>query len=453
MPVTIFQQANQLNVSNTDLLFGVSSSFATGSQFQYILNLYNTGSNLLTTIKQQPNPSYRGVFNISNITNQYLDYDTDPILFQAGVDSIYYQMSNTAQYFKIDVTEQTGSSISSSVWVNPTPTNTSYGWIYLLNGTQNPNAGQFNWISTPYFRPEPTPTINTFNHNVALTRASRTQYVDSTDFMTISMLNGDILNNNNQVQDIYYTEFKIYNGNTLVSTQGEFNLNTGNAPNAGGPRPNPSEEYPMPFAWSQNDKSRLLSIGIGPRNITNIGNYNMALQPWTHYTVTLYNQEAVDQVNFNGIYDQFTIYKDTQCTGFEPVRFIWSNEFGVWDYFNFKLVTNKVTRLEKGNYMRNFVDYSTSQNSVPYNITNRGVTNYFTDIDEEWIVNSDWLTQEQAEWLEYLMYSPRVFIQDDFNIIPIVVTNTEFINKTNPKSQKLYKLEVSYKLANPKRSR
>ena len=453
MAVTLFQQANQLNLSNTDLLFGVSSSFATGSQYQYILELYSTASvnPLLTTIKQQPNPSYRGVFNISNITNQYLDYDTEPMLFQAGVDSLYYRMSNTAQYFQILLTEQTGSSISSSVWVNPSPTQTSYEWIYLLNGTQNPNAGQFDWVDTPYWQPEPFPSTATFNHNVALTKSPRDrQYANGSDYMTIAALNGDILDTGD-VQDIYYTEFKIYNGSTLVHIESEYNFDSGNAPNAGGPRTNPSEtSYPNP--WSSQDKTGLLSIGIGPKNITNIGNYDMASQPWTHYTVTLYQQEDVDQPNFNGIYDQFTIYKE-DCSGFEPVRFIWSNEFGVWDYFNFTLATNKVTKLEKGNYRKNFVDYSTSQNSIPYSITNRGVTNYFTDIDEEWIVNSDWLNQEQAEWLEYLMYSPRVFIQDGFNIIPIIVTNTEFVNKTNPKSQKLYKLEVTYKLANPKRPR
>jgi hypothetical protein len=268
--------------------------------------------------------------------------------------------------------------------------------------------------------------------------------------MTIAVLNGKDVNNVD-IQDIYYTEIKVYNNSTLVHTEAQYNLSGSTAPNTGGPRIDSAEDT-LP-AWNSNIKTTLLSIGMGPQNITYVGNYDMNTQPWTHYTVTLYNQEAPDQVNFNGIYDQFTIYKDTQCTGFDPVRFIWSNEFGVWDYFNFTLATNKVTKVERQNFQKTFVDYSTNQNNIPYNITNRGVTNFDTKIDEEFIVNSDWLTQEQAEWLETLMYSPSVYYQDGNNIIPIILTGTEFVNKTNPKSQKLYKLEIQYKLANPKRER
>jgi hypothetical protein len=450
MALTLFQEASKLNLSNTDLLFGVSSSDATKPQFQYITNIRDSASVLLTTIKQQPNPSYRGVFNLGTIMTQYVGYDTDPTLFNAGIDSLYYRMTNTGQYFKFGFTFQTGSSISSSIYVEPVQIPTTYDFIFLLNGTQDPNAGQYNWISQPYWRPEPIPSTATFNYNVALTTAPRTQTARNGDVMTIAVLNGKDVNNVD-IQDIYYTEINVYNNSTLVHTEAQYNLSGSTAPNTGGPRTDSSQDT-LP-AWNSNVKTTLLSIGMGPQNITYVGNYDMNTQPWTHYTVTLYNQEAPDQPNFNGIYDQFTIYKDTQCTGFDPVRFIWSNEFGVWDYFNFTLATNKITKVERQNFQKTFVDYSTNQNSIPYNITNRGVTNFDTKIDEEFIVNSDWLTQEQAEWLETLMYSPSVYYQDGNNIIPIILTNTEFVNKTNPKSQKLYKLEVQYKLANPKRER
>jgi hypothetical protein len=360
-------------------------------------------------------------------------------------------MTDTAKFFQVKFTEQTGSSISSSVWVNPTDYTPTYDYLLLLNGTQDPNAGSWNWINAPYYQAETTPSTATFNHNIALTRASRTQVVTPTDYMTIAVLNGDVTDTNDY-QDIYSTTFEIFNGGTSVAYQIEFNEDGGSGLNSGGPRAF-ANDFITSYPFTSSQQTSLMSIGMGPANITDLGLYDMTSQPWTHYTVTLNNQEDVDQPNFNGVYDKFTIYKDTQCTGFEPVRFIWSNEFGVWDYFNFKLATNKVTKLEKENYRKTFVDYSTSTNDVPYNITNRGVTNYFTNIDEEWIVNSDWLTQEQASWLEYLIYSPRVFIQQGTDIVPIIVTNTEFINKTNPKSQKLFKYEVTYKLANPKRPR
>ena len=139
--------------------------------------------------------------------------------------------------------------------------------------------------------------------------------------------------------------------------------------------------------------------------------------------------------------------------GYTGVRFAWINDYGTWDWFNYTLADTKITNLERGGYKRSFVPYNTSTTSVPYDRTRRGNDYYYTNINEQFTVNSDWLTTVQADWIQGMFYSPNVFIQDGLTMLPVVILDTAFDSKTNPKSQKLFKYTVTYALANSKRSR
>ena len=73
--ITIQQAAAQLNLANSDMLWELTSVSSSAPQFQYVCALQNGCGTVLTTIKQQPNPSGKGVFNLGRIVKQYLDYD------------------------------------------------------------------------------------------------------------------------------------------------------------------------------------------------------------------------------------------------------------------------------------------------------------------------------------------------------------------------------------------
>jgi hypothetical protein len=55
----------------------VGSNFSANlvPQFQYVCVLRDGCNNTLTTVKQQPNLSGKGVFNLGRIVKQYLDQD------------------------------------------------------------------------------------------------------------------------------------------------------------------------------------------------------------------------------------------------------------------------------------------------------------------------------------------------------------------------------------------
>lgn len=468
--ITIRQYPEQLNLANSDMIWEVTSAQSGSAQFQFVCALQDIDGNLLTTIKQQPNPSGKGVFNLGRIVRQYLEFDPIVLPSILGLTSgSFNKQTNVADVFKVAFGEEYGTSISSSV--------TSYSGIgsatgsaaytgsipfyYLINGTIDPNYGSFNWDNTIYYTPESASVAGTYSHTVGLTSAPRTQSIQAGDCFNVGLLNGSLAGSNSVAQDIYCAEVKVYDGTTLLATEYAYNIATTTQYYQGGPRVSGSD------AWSAVDQNILGAVTInkttpfnflvygevGPRELTDQAVYDFDNDPWTSYTVNFLGQNNLLAPNTSGIWDSFTFNRQYNNCGYNRVRFAWINDFGVWDWYNFTLQTDKITGVERGIYKQNFVDYSTSTNTVDYNQRRRGNKSYYTNITENYIANSDWLTQTDADWLEGLFYSPNVYIQDGSNFLPIVITDSEFTSKTNPRTQKLFQYKVSYILANNKRSR
>ena len=85
--ITIQQAAAQLNLANSDMLWELTSVSSSAPQFQYVCALQNGCGTVLTTIKQQPNPSGKGVFNLGRIVTQYLEVDYEVLPAILGLTS------------------------------------------------------------------------------------------------------------------------------------------------------------------------------------------------------------------------------------------------------------------------------------------------------------------------------------------------------------------------------
>jgi hypothetical protein len=463
--ITIQQYAGQLNLANSDMLWEVTSVSSSAPQFQYVCALQDGCGTVLTTIKQQPNPSGKGVFNLGRIVRQYLDYDNHALTI-GDTGSLFNKNSQTAKFFKVAFGEEYGTSTTSSVTAYSgigTATGSaaytgSTPFYYLINGTLDPNSGDWNWATGSYFKMEPIPTTGSFAYQVALTDAPRSQYVKAADYASISVLNGNLNQSTSSAQDIAFVEYNIYTNGT-ASNYTFTNLDNTNNIYSGGPRTGSiTDTFPgtiqtcssslRPF---QTSGSLLLHVGVGPQNLIDNGNVPAITGSWDYYTVKFYPRSG-SGANTNATWDPFTFTKQTNCA-YDGKRFAFINNYGVFDYFNFTLATNQSTALDTGLYKQSFVPYSTTTNTVPYNRERRGTNSYYTNITENIQVYSDWLTQEEADWLGQLFYSPNVFVQEGGIWLPIIITDTQFLTKTNPRSQKNFNYVVNYTLANNKRSR
>jgi len=470
--ITVQQSPQQLNMANSDLVWVVTSPSSSRPQYQFVCSLQDGCGTTLTTIKQSANPSGKGVFNLGRIVKQYLDYDRHA--FNIGsTGSLFNKNSETAKFFKVAFGEEWGTSTSSSVTSytgisNNTGSAANTGSIpyyYFINGIVDPNDGSFNWNTGSKFVMRETPSSESFSYNVALTDAPREQYVTGDDYLSISFLNGNLTPTSSLstlAQDVTFVEYTIWSGSVSSSYTFDNTDLVGNYLKSGGPRITLTTRFSTVDdiqsctnnRGSQASGSLLLHLGIGPKNLKDNGNVDAITGSWDYYDVNLYVQKSssLGTPNTNGIWDSFRIYNEENCV-YDGVRFVWINNYGVWDWFNFTLADSKTTNISRNNYKQTFVDYSTGTNSVPYNIQRRGTSTFNTEIDEEYGVSSDWLTQEQADWLGQLFYSPEVYIQSGNNFIPVILTSNSFISKTNPKNQKLFNYTVTYKHANQKRSR
>jgi len=467
--INITQYPGQLNLANSDLIWEITSALTGSPQYQFVCALQDGCGNVLTTIKQQPNPSGKGVFNLGRIVKQYLDYDYTTLTIDQAYTTPFNKNSQTAKFFKVAFGEEYGATLSSSVTpYSGVGTNTgsaaytgSTNYYYWINGTLDPDYGSWNWNTSSFYSPEPTPNTGTFSKNVALTDAPRTQYIQSTDYASISVLNGNLTGGTTTAQDIAWAEYTVYtNGTASNNFYENVNIAPPNTIYSGGPRVNSITQ-----AWSdvasvqtcanqsgsQTSGSLLIHIGVGPKNLA----FPEFTGSWDYYTVKLHPQStgSYPGFNLNATWDTFTFIRQDAYCGYPGVRFAFINNYGVWDYFNFTLQNNKTTTLEKGTYKKNFVNYSTNGNSVDYNRLRRGTDTFYTNINENYQISSDWLTQEQADWLETLFYSPSVMVQDGDTWNPIVINDSTFVSKSNPRTQKNFQYIINYTLSNNKRSR
>lgn len=159
-----------------------------------------------------------------------------------------------------------------------------------------------------------------------------------------------------------------------------------------------------------------------------------------------YNGSGVTPSDINNI-----VYSiDLGCEEYK--RFAFINQYGVWDYMSVRLPLQKDTDLKREDVYLPNANYSNTIS--PYNIAKRGNTTYFTKPKSKFEISTVWLDDDEAQWMTEMLESPSVYIQeDDGNFRSIIVTNSSYQHKTNPKSQKVFQYTLQYEFANQDRAR
>ena len=236
MAITINQEPTYPNGTYTNLLYSVSSNFVTSSQFQYVMDVVS-GSQVLTRIKQYPNPAGSAIFDPSRIMNDYLEYD--PYFKDEAWTNDLYPLVQT---FEIKFGEEYATSISSSVVLyngndvtgSPAVTGTPAEVFPLVI---DPNNGSsYNWEASSSLiyltdRPDGTPvdpqndymSFNAYNGGIGTQRlrvdelnASGTQV----NFRDIVMSSGQFatINYPQQFMQPETVSFRVSLGGTTIAT-------------------------------------------------------------------------------------------------------------------------------------------------------------------------------------------------------------------------------------------
>jgi hypothetical protein len=373
---------------------------------------------------------------------------------------------------------------------------------FVINGISEDESTETRldpwWKNKKYIsnRESPWDIMDTWpgSPNVCLTDAPRDeQYIDINDYHTISAINGNFEGSDVYSQDIYGLGLRIYNnGGTQLAEHRAFNFSTNSfdATIGAGPRSHPTQswnevnqllmcsELDPTVQDIQTTYTQLVHMGVGPRNIIETFGFNMnsAYPTWDHYTVyvvppvtssnnAVHLIESPTDALWRGVdtgsiwWDEFTFYKKEDCI--DKTRFAWINRYGVFDYFNcFSLIKNTET-VARENWKQSHVAYSDFNQTGTDKRRRPGTRTLQNKMEETITTTTNWITQTQADWLEELFRSATVFIQvEDTNVanlykqyIPVEIVNASVTKRTNPRSQKNFLYEITYRLANQKRTR
>ena len=210
------------------------------------------------------------------------------------------------------------------------------------------------------------------------------------------------------------------------------------------------------LTWqSTTPKAQIQYTGVGTANIVGAGNTLPA--NWDYYTVIAYDDATTV------ISDTYYFYNQEVCKGFEKFRLTWLNRLGVWDYFNFTKKNVRKVNSKRETYQQ--IKGSWNETTYKKHGYKGGTKTFSTNSKEIVTLQTDFITEEAAAWLEELFTSPEVFVLQERStdsslgtisnlvnkyIQPCVVTTSSYTKKTTA-NDKLKQYTIDIEMSHNKR--
>lgn len=405
MAITIYNTPSSYAPAYNQMIFTLSSTNVTQSNFRYIVDIYVNGSSDYTRLEVGKNPTNSsGVFDISGIVQNFLSQDAE------DNTTTFKQCENSIASYIVQFGEQYGASSGITNYTNLT---SSSG--YAFNGVFEPLA------------------FLDFANNTYVLENSSSQFL--TDMPTFETRAGEkiILGfMTDAVNEAYNLEIvSFYDDGTIFNT-----VRTQN-----------------PFAALSNRKDRSINVRVDHEWLSSLTNSDLSfgttpifVASYEYYTIKIKNNAGTV------VSETITIYPGEDiCSKYDPIRFKFMNNYGKYDYYTFTGAKTKNTNIKRNTYKSNPNEWNSG--GYNYNRMSRGLNQYETVLDDTITINSDWITEAESEWLEQLVTSPDVYIYEGSNLVSVNITNANYETKYVA-SQQLFNLVISFTYSqNRKRQR
>jgi hypothetical protein len=216
--------------------------------------------------------------------------------------------------------------------------------------------------------------------------------------------------------------------------------------------------YESPTGYT--DNLRVWSLPCGPLDIDNIY-ANVNWNNVAYYRVQLFYSYPTERATrvlrgpIGPVSEEFFFYLYDNCQP-ENTRIAFLNAKGGFDYFTFTSYRQDTKKISRQTYDNRY--YATNLQS-PDRDMGRTVKTFATDIDQEFVLESDYLSNAYGNWLEQLFYSPQVYeVKDDYispidrqdkifkDLRPVQILSTE-VETITKKHKKLNKYRITMKYA------
>ena len=263
-------------------------------------------------------------------------------------------------------------------------------------------------------------------------------YIQDTDYHTVAFLNSET----DFDSDIDIIEINYYDSSSVQIGSAQ---NITNANSTGGANPASAGGEADTVA------EKLLYFGCGPANLQaqsiNTSARPSAFTDWSYYTIQGKDDTGTPAAS-TALY--YFIKQDTSCKGFKVRRLGWRNSVGCWDYFNFKMKSTQSVEVKRDSYSKMLGEFNSTE--YGYNNFDRGVKNRNVEARLTEVLNTDFITEQDAQLLEKLIISDDVFIIENTDTdytVPVIIRDSSFVRKTvaNDGVRMQYTIQIEY--ANP----
>lgn len=392
------------------IYFRASSTNVSQQNFNFIYDIYTgtTGTTLVNRERLPVYPDGLGQFSPAGILQSLLGYDI-PVNTIGGIN----QSRSLIPYYVYFGEEYGSLTTGVTTYAN---LNYSSGFTFtsVLNYDEVPI-----WQYTAY----------TMNYSLGkfLTKSPSTINIRDNDRETLSYLNltsgdtGDV--NTKKGKVLLITTYQLSGGSKIFPIY-------------------------LTAATASTITSRLMHVGTGIWNLNNLNNsvftFGVGSVPVVNVNTDYQYDARIWAADAPNILDAplsetKTYNIDDSCTKYQPVRLMWLNSLGGFDYYNFILVSRTTMNLERKTFKRN----------LPYNysVGDAGFTVSDIQARESVQITSDWLGDSQSQWFKELFKSKDVYeLQTDGTYLPIILDmNSVEIKKTI--NDKLINYQIAYTYA------
>ena len=430
MAITIITQVTEprYSTAGNPLVYVVDSDNSTEPNFRYVANVSING-NLVAKLKTVPSASNgnRGRFNFQEIVRGY--FEVTPRIGDATFVASESFGCDT-QYISFDVEfdeEYTGS----------TPATTNAQTAIIINGAFS--TFDFIRFSDSGFKMKYWLDQDALDSRLPLTNRPQSTKAYASNIYNQS---GNLywLCDKNLEGNIDSIRYRYYDStNTLIR---EYFMLTINGQSHGS---------------SEQNEFNMIAVPFMPFDVRNIAFDITSDSEWgyidfesaSYYTVTAFKDiTGTQQASI-----EYTVLLTDECSRFEFTEVHFENQLGGVDSYVFTKPNRERQTIQRTQASRPYLtDDFNSYTGVYGGYTNFSNYNAQIDYNKEFTVSSDWLTDEEFEWLAEMVRSPRLWLRKAFEtgdgvreyLVPILVTDTAY-NVWKRDFDQLHTLTITYK--------
>jgi hypothetical protein len=456
------------------IIWSVTSNQIAQTNFSYVFDVYINGT-FQIRLKVKPNPAGVGMVDVSQICQSFLPIDIVPeTIIDNFSDLIFADNLNSSLHVFLKVGEEYGSpgviynGVTTGVEGSP-----AYN-LYAKKGNEILDIPVHAWNSSLEFKEQQEGmSVFTATSGGYGALASRTIHydwglnvlvplMDKAYPLTYSILNQKVyLKDVNVLSFINWTKYATLNDNYIAFCKIRYYNASGtlvNQYNASLDSLNGFNQklncstvvttqlntrYDIVHVDSQLDHLMYYFNSKLSTGYTLSPNESMSIQMYTHQTANgcVPNIASTQEVRFTMLEDCETLYT--------RVRLSWLNDLGGRDYMNFTMFTEKEIQTTNDNYYQESMNWNLTT-PVPMNVQNPnqnlsikgGNVIYNKQASTSWMLNTDWLTQDEVNLLEGLQKSSHVLAYFNDNLYNQYAPYSVRIGQTSYKTKNIKQVKM-----------